>query len=65
MNIKFTLAVASAALAATAIGLPAEAISIGSSYTISGQGKFTSNFIEFVDNPLVVSGTKDFSALLA
>lgn len=63
MNIKFTLAVASAALATTAIGLPAQAFSIGSSYTISGQGTFSGTSIDFKNDPVLESATKDFSSL--
>lgn len=63
MNIKLTLAAATAALASVAIGNSAEAITLGSSYTISGQGKFSPTLIDFQSNPLVTGTSGQFNSM--
>jgi hypothetical protein len=64
MNMKLTLVAAGAALATFAVSAPAEAISIGSSYVISGEGSFTSGNITFSrPRAQLVSATGDFSIM--
>ncbi|PSR19670.1 hypothetical protein C8255_00915 [filamentous cyanobacterium CCP3] len=63
MTIKLTLAAASAALVTAVVSLPAQAFSIGSSYTIAGQAKFSSDLIDFINTPVLESATGDFSSL--
>ncbi|NMF83017.1 PTPA-CTERM sorting domain-containing protein [Nodosilinea sp. P-1105] len=64
MNIKLTLVAAGAALATFTVSAPAEAISIGSNYIISGKGSFTPNSITFDGSKAqVTSATGDFSIM--
>lgn len=64
MDMKLTLVAAGAALATFTVSAPAEAISIGSSYVISGEGSFTPSTITFSQSDAqVVSATGDFSSM--
>jgi hypothetical protein len=63
MKLKLTLAAVTAATASLAFSSAAEAIQIGSSYTIGGEGRFSSTSIEFIGQSLVTSATGDFDSM--
>ncbi len=63
MNLKLTLAATTAALASIAISTSAEAITLGSKYTIAGQGTFSPTQLTFQGPHLVTAASGDFGIM--